>query len=296
MSILAPMIRPRSALILRETVHWRTFSDGSPVSYQIAGDTVSGVTAAAAGISQSSTISTARSPSRFWEKVDHLPLNSGGGDSETLTLNLASIFAATDGDGDPVTLSGLRLMSWSKTTFRSSRHRQNLIVNGSFEEGHPNLVGADWDIYSSLPGWTYGADHIPFEVQTGGVGGIAAEDGVALIELDGDRIGNPAHQPPSATPDPLHTDATIQQVISGTQAGVDYELTFWYTPRPGHSAGNDDGLDVLWNGNVIDSIDSSGQPEGVWQQITLFVTGTGPGDTLAFQGEGDAGRIRRLHR
>ncbi len=128
---------------------------------------------------------------------------------------------------------------------------------------------------------------IPFEVQTGGVGDIAAEDGVALIELDGDTSGNPAHQPPSATPDPLNTDATIQQVISGTQAGVDYELTFWYTPRPGHSAGDDDGLNVLWNGNVIDSINSSGQPEGVWQQITLFVTGTGPGDTLGFQGEGD---------
>ena len=44
---------------------------------------------------------------------------------------------------------------------------------------------------------------------------------------------------------------------------------------------------MLWNGNIVDVIDSTGQPEGVWQQITLFVTGTGPGDTLGFQGQGD---------
>ena len=212
------------------------------------------------------------------------------GSPQTITNSALQVtFTITDGDGDVSTASaGIGNLIQFRDDGPSITPPSNLIVNGSFEEGHPNLVGADWDIYSSLPGWTYGADHIPFEVQTGGVGGIAAEDGLALVELDGDRTGNPAHQPPSATPDPLHTDATIQQVISGTQAGVGYELTFWYTPRPGFSAGNDDGLNVLWNGNVIDSIDSSGQPEGVWQQITLFVTGTGPGDTLAFQGEGDA--------
>ena len=211
------------------------------------------------------------------------------GSPQTITNSALQVtFTVTDGDGDVSTASaGIGNLIQFRDDGPSITPPSNLIVNGSFEEGHPNLVGADWDIYSSLPGWTEGANHIPFEVQTGGVGGIAAEDGVALIELDGDRTGNPAHQPPSATPDPFNTDCTIQQVISGTQAGVDYELTFWYTPRPGFSAGNNDGLSVLWNGNVIDSINSSNQPEGVWQQITLFVTGTGPGDTLAFQGEGD---------
>ena len=211
------------------------------------------------------------------------------GSPQTITNSALQVtFTVTDGDGDVSTASAsIGNLIQFRDDGPSITPPSNLIVNGSFEEGHPNLVGSDWDIYSSLPGWTYGADHIPFEVQTGGVGGIAAEDGVALIELDSDRIGNPAHQPPSATPDPAHTDATIQQVISGTQAGVDYELTFWYTPRPGHSGGDDDGLNVLWNGNVVHTIDFTGQPEGVWQQITLFVTGTGPGDTLGFQGQGD---------
>ena len=266
-------------------------SDSSPISYQISGDTLSGVTADSRTIFTIVDNHDGTYTFTLLGAVDHLPLNSGGGDAETLTLNIASLFKAIDGDGDHVTLSG-NLNVVIENDIPVITNPTNLIVNGSFEEGHTNLSGTDWDIYSSLPGlpglpfWTEGADHIPFEVQTGGAGDIAAEDGVALIELDGDRTGNPAHQPPSGTPDPLNTDATIQQVISGTQAG-DYELTFWYTPRPGHSASDDDGLNVLWNGNVVHTIDFTGQPEGVWQQITVFVTGTGQGDTLGFQGEGD---------
>ena len=120
--------------------------------------------------------------------------------------------------------------------------------------------------------WTYGPDNIPFEVQTGGVGGLTAQDGVALVELDSDTFGNPSHQPPSAAADPQgHTDATIQQVIAGTQAGQPYELDFWYSPRPGDGANNDSGLNVLWNGVVVHSINSSGQPEGVWQNVAAIL-------------------------
>ena len=42
---------------------------------------------------------------------------------------------------------------------------------------------------------------------------------------------------------------------------------------------------MLWNGAIVDTIDSTGLASG-WQEITLFVTGTGPGDTLGFQGTG----------
>ena len=130
----------------------------------------------------------------------------------------------------------------------------NLIVNGSFEQGHADLSGSDWSIYSSIPGWTEGSDGIPFEVQIGGAGGLAAQDGNALVELDGDTTGNPNHQPPQGTPDPNHTDATIQQTVT-TVAGQDYELTFYYSPRPGFSANDDSGLKVLWNGTTVDEIE-----------------------------------------
>ena len=81
-------------------------SDGSPISYQISGDTLSGITA------DSRTIFTIHDNHdggftfRLLGNLDHLPLNIGGGDSETLTLNLASAFSATDGDGDRVPLGG----------------------------------------------------------------------------------------------------------------------------------------------------------------------------------------------
>ena len=87
------------------------------------------------------------------------------------------------------------------------------------------------------------------------------------------------------TPNPDHTNATIQQVIAGTADGQDYQLTFWYAPRPDHGAGDDSGLNVLWNGQVVYTIDSSNMPAG-WQQITVHVVGTGPNNTLGFQGVG----------
>ena len=36
------------------------------------------------------------------DQVDHVPLATGGGDAETIALSLASVFVATDFDGDSV--------------------------------------------------------------------------------------------------------------------------------------------------------------------------------------------------
>ncbi|MBX6329688.1 MAG: VWA domain-containing protein, partial [Pseudolabrys sp.] len=196
----------------------------------------------------------------------------------------------TDHDGDSVTTSTnighkiIFLDDGPTVAGVTTDTGPNLIQNGSFEQGHDELGTNDWSIYQLLPGWTWGPDHVPFEVQTSSAGGLAAEDGTALIELDGDTQGNPGHQPPQGTPDPNHTNATIEQAVAGTVAGQTYELTFYYSPRPGHSANDDSGLKVLWNGTVIDEIDSSNLGVG-WQKITLHVVATG-NDTLAFQATG----------
>ena len=235
--------------------------------------------------------------------ADYLPLLNPTAGSTPAAYNdqiqLASgtvqaVVTLKDGDGDTVSSSGTDISSHIRfqddgpsVLGVNDGTGPNLVNNGSFEQGHIDLVGTDWSIYSSLPNppgnpWTYGADHIPFEVQIGEPGGLAAQDGIALVELDGDTTGN-GHAG-QATPDPVHTDATIQQVIAGTVAGQEYELTFYYSPRPGDSANNDSGLRVLWNGVEIDNIDSTNLPSG-WTQITLHVIGTG-NDTLAFQGTG----------
>ena len=235
--------------------------------------------------------------------ADYLPLLNPTAGSTPAAYNdqiqLASgtvqaVVTLKDGDGDTVSSSGTDISSHIRfqddgpsVLGVNDGTGPNLVNNGSFEQGHIDLAGTDWSIYSSLPNppgnpWTYGADHIPFEVQIGEPGGLAAQDGIALVELDGDTTGN-GHAG-QATPDPVHTDATIQQVIAGTVAGQEYELTFYYSPRPGDSANNDSGLRVLWNGVEIDNIDSTNLPSG-WTQITLHVIGTG-NDTLAFQGTG----------
>ena len=38
------------------------------------------------------------------DQVDHTPLATGGGDAETIVLSLASVFVATDFDGDTVVI------------------------------------------------------------------------------------------------------------------------------------------------------------------------------------------------
>ena len=160
----------------------------------------------------------------------------------------------------------------------------NLVVNGSFEDGH-GLGSPDWDIYDSLPGWTKG-DGTPFEIQTGGVGGLGAQDGNALVELDSDTEGNPDNQPPAGTVNPPSTNTTVQQTIS-TENGQTYELSFWYASRPDHE--DSSGMKVFFGGvEVFDTdTDPLGAPDANgWYHITLEVTATGPSSVLAFQGTG----------
>ena len=38
------------------------------------------------------------------DQVDHVPLATGGGDAETIALSLASVFVATDFDGDSIVI------------------------------------------------------------------------------------------------------------------------------------------------------------------------------------------------
>ena len=130
---------------------------------------------------------------------------------------------------------------------------------------------------------------VPFEVQTGNTGGTFAQDGNALVELDshfgsgylngGDHFNDS---------NPAHTNAT--SAGDRRDAGrPGLRLTFWYAPRGDGGEGNeaDSGsMNVLWNGEVVKSIDSTGMPLGVWQQITVMVDGTGPNNVLGFQGTG----------
>ncbi|MCP3400927.1 DUF5801 repeats-in-toxin domain-containing protein [Bradyrhizobium sp. CCGB20] len=211
-------------------------------------------------------------------------------------------YSLTDGDHDTVAASAdIGSLIQFRDDGPAVTPQTNLIVNGSFEEGHPELGTSGWSIFHSIPGWTTAdigdegpAGDVPFEIQVGGVGGTPAQHGNALVELDADLTSGTV--PGDTTQhfnDSGQLNATIQQVVNGTTDGQTYELTFWYAPRIGEGGNDSGGLNVLWNGQIVKTINSDGMTEGQWQQITVFVEGTGA-DTLAFQGTGQANQLGAL--
>lgn len=216
-----------------------------------------------------------------------------GSHDESVFLNSGSLsvsVVATDGDFDTATQSadisgairfeddGPKVIAVTPTTYGAE-----LIQNGSFEAGH-GLAGNDWEIFSSITGWTQGPDGIPFEVQTNGVGGFSPHTGNAYIELDGDTEGNPDNATAAATPG-SGTNATIQQTVTGLVAGQEYELTFWYSPRGGEGTGNS-GMDVSFGGLPVYSIPPDANLAPGWVKYTVTFTATGPSAVLAFTGTG----------
>ncbi len=199
-----------------------------------------------------------------------------------------------DDDGDEATATidlGGRIVfedDGPKAFNVTGNSNQNLIVNGSFEDhSNPTLVGGQWAIYNAIPGWTDDngtpsqTDDVPFELQFSGAGGVAAQHGQILVELDSDTQGNPGLDD-ATNPAAPATHATIQQAGIPTVAGETYELTFYYSPRPGDGA-NSSGLEVMWNGASVYT--TNGSIVG-WQKITLQVTATGASSTLAFRAIG----------
>jgi T1SS-143 domain-containing protein len=268
-------------------------SDGSPVHYTISGDTLSGVTADGRTVFTLVDQHDGTFDFTLTGNLDH----SGGGDSQTLTLNLGSLFTATDGDGDSVVLSG-SLNVKIENDVPVITAQTNLIINGSFEQDDGGLTNGQWSIFHHIPGWDsvnqQGIGDVPFEIQVGNPGGLAAEDGNALVELDSDTAsGNLPNTDPNHQNTTGHTNSIIQQVVAGTEAGQTYELTFYYSPRPGEGDANSGSLNVLWNGEIVKTIDSSGLQPG-WQQIEVFVEGTGPNNTLGFQATGQENSLGAL--
>jgi T1SS-143 domain-containing protein len=192
-------------------------------------------------------------------------VTDGDGDVKTASADISASFAFKD-DGPSVT-----------GATNDVTYGVNLITNGGFETYTPTLSG-QWGLYDHIPGWTTGGDGTPFELQNGNIAGIAPHGGSNVVELDGDFQGNlPNGQ---VAGNGQHTHTTIQQTVT-TEVGTTYELDFFYSPRP-DDGGSSSGMQVLWNGNVIATLD--GATPG-WQKIVLTVTGTGS-DTLAFRGYG----------
>jgi hypothetical protein len=143
----------------------------------------------------------------------------------------------------------------------------NLIVNGSFEDvsaaaGVQSLAAGTWQIFGSIPGWTGNPDGIEVRNNVAGT----AFDGLQFVELDTNR-----------------NSAALQSIA--TVAGLSYDLSFYYSPRPGVTGATTNDIQVLWNGALLGQQGGAGGASHNWQQFQFSVLGTG-NDSLEFRAVG----------
>jgi len=135
-----------------------------------------------------------------------------------------------------------------------------LIKNGSFEE--KQISG--WTISKNIPGWNT-SNGPGIEVQHGVAG--QPQHGKQLVELDS------------------RANTAIYQDVS-TEPGKAYQLTFYFSARPGTKAG-DNKLRVSWDGSVIATLDAGkGGSNTSWKAHTYAVNASQKSTRLAFQDVG----------
>ena len=148
-----------------------------------------------------------------------------------------------------------KLLAAAALAVAASGVQAQIVINGSFED--PTQTG--WGTYSNLPGWTGGANGIELRNNVEGT----AQDGVNFVELD------------------TGANSSMSQTITLPGTGL-YELSFWYSARPGIGAGSN-GLDFNFGGNTGSVLyTTAGGAVNNWQHYTGVFNLTGGPVTLTF--------------
>jgi len=135
----------------------------------------------------------------------------------------------------------------------------DLVTNGSFEID--SQASGTWNIYNSLTGWT-GSPNIELRNNVAGT----AYEGGNFIELD------------------TYSNSSLSQLLVGTP-GL-YQLSFWYSARPGTGATND--LTFTVDGSapvtVLNGASNAGS-DHKWLNYSTIINFDGNG-LLAFNASG----------
>jgi hypothetical protein len=133
--------------------------------------------------------------------------------------------------------------------------RINLIVNGSFEEGH-GLTGNSWGVFSEITGWTANTDEIdaPIEIQTGNIGGLFPSAGRSKMELD-------SHNRDGFT----ESDSHVYQDLE-TVANEYYYFAFDYAPRKEGDTHTSD-VEVYFDGELLGTIEGERIDENAAKRV-----------------------------
>tara|TARA_R110002111_G_scaffold3391_3_gene20798 strand:+ start:891 stop:1505 length:615 start_codon:yes stop_codon:yes gene_type:complete len=155
------------------------------------------------------------------------------------------------------------LLSSLLLALSSQVNAANIVINGSFE--NPDIAPGTWSVHSpSILGWTTGS------------AGVEIRDNVAGTAYEGDQFAElDSHGSDS--------NSYITQTLS-TVIGQMYELSFAYSPRIGQPE-QTNGIDVFWNGGLLDSVTATGSNIHNWVVYTFMVQGTGS-DVLKFAATG----------
>lgn len=134
----------------------------------------------------------------------------------------------------------------------------NRIVNGSFEDTTKMDPTPSWGVSGTggvAPGWT-DATGFAVEFQNDGNGGLDATDGANWLDLEVS----------------LGQNSAISQSIADLVDGQTHILTFDADDLSNADDGSalDNKFQVIWNGNVVATIDPS---DGSWTTYTFYVTG-----------------------
>lgn len=124
----------------------------------------------------------------------------------------------------------------------------NLVTNGSFEDTAAFSGWTTFYGYNAIPGWNAGPNGI--EIQQNGTS-VTAQDGVNVLELD------------------AYANSYIWQEIA-TTPGQEYQVSFYYSPRPGVSF--DSNKLVFKFGDFFDWTSQSGA--GLTDANWVLFTGT----------------------
>ncbi len=158
---------------------------------------------------------------------------------------------------------------------------ENLVVNGSFEDvtyshggGHfLSFLKRFFGRSAELVGWQTSDGPGP-DVRHGNPW-LPSADGRRYIELDGSGARD--------------TNSAIHQDIPTEGVGT-FQISFQYSPPP-YSRASSNGIEVIWNGEVIDTVTADGGRSVNWQTFTYEVEGAGDVTRLEFRAVGaDDGR------
>ncbi len=162
----------------------------------------------------------------------------------------------------------------------------NLLTNGNFDTTDSrvglvnnrqlNSLSGNWDVYTSIPGWSTQSGN-GIEVQASGTV-VNAHSGNLYIELD-------------SHPNRTNSGSTNSSMFQTLNLGIgDYILSFWYRPRT--NTPNDNGIQVRLDNDVLLNLNATTSQGNTWAQYSANFSILAAGNrNLTFAATGIANQL-----